>query len=34
MYLAMTRLDDRIKVLERNLALAAEDPSSRLGAAA
>ncbi len=34
MYLAMTRLDDRINVLERNLALAAEDPSSRLGAAA
>jgi hypothetical protein len=34
MYLAMTRLDDRIKVLERNLALAAEDPSSRLWAAA
>jgi hypothetical protein len=34
MHFTMTRLDDRIKVLECNLALAAPDRSSRLGAAA
>ena len=34
MQFAMTRLDDRIKVLERNLALADADQSPRLGAAA
>ena len=34
MHVAMIRLDDRIKVLERNLALADVDQSSRLGAAA
>jgi hypothetical protein len=33
-HVAMTRLDDRIKVLERNLALADADQSPRLGAAA
>ena len=32
--IAMTRLDDRIKVLERRMALADADHSSRLGAAA
>ena len=34
MQFAMTRLDDRIKVLERNLALAEANQSSHLGAAA
>ena len=34
MQFAMTRLDDRIKVLERNLAPADADQSARLGAAA
>jgi hypothetical protein len=34
MHVAMTRLDDRIKVLQRNLALADADQSPRLGAAA
>jgi hypothetical protein len=34
MQFAMIRLDDRIKVLERNLALAEANQSSRLGAAA
>jgi hypothetical protein len=34
MHFAMTRLDDRIKVLERNLAGADADQSARLGAAA
>ena len=34
MHVAMMRLDDRIKVLERNLALADADQSPRLGAAA
>ena len=34
MHVAMTRLDDRIKVLERNLTLADADQSPRLGAAA
>ena len=34
MQFAMTRLDDRITVLERNLALADANQSSRLGAAA
>jgi len=34
MRFAMTRLDDRIKVLERNLAPADADQSARLGAAA
>jgi hypothetical protein len=34
MHVAMTRLDDRIKVLERNLALAEADQSPRLGAVA
>jgi hypothetical protein len=31
---AMTRLEDRIKVLERNVALADADQSPRVGAAA
>jgi hypothetical protein len=34
MQFAMSRLDDRIKVLERNLALADANQSPRLGAAA
>jgi hypothetical protein len=34
MHFAMTRLDDRVKVLERNLARADADQSARLGAAA
>jgi hypothetical protein len=34
MYVAMTRLDCRIKILERNLALAEAPQSPRLGAAA
>jgi hypothetical protein len=34
MHVAMIRLDDRIKVVERNLALADADRSPRLGAAA
>ena len=34
MQFAMTRLEDRITVLERNLALAEADQSPRLGAAA
>jgi hypothetical protein len=34
MHFAMTRLEDRIKVLERNLAIADADQSPRLGAAA
>jgi hypothetical protein len=34
MHFAMTRLDDRAKVLERNLARADADQSARLGAAA
>ena len=34
MHLAMTRLDDRIEVVERNIALAHADQSPRMGAAA
>jgi len=34
MHFAMTRLDDRIKDLERKMTLAGSDPSPRLGAAA
>ena len=34
MHVAMARLDDRIGVVERNLALASVDHSPRLGAAA
>ena len=34
MHLAMTRLDDRIEVVERNIALAQTDQSPRMGAAA
>jgi len=34
LHVAMTRLDDRINVLERYVALADADHSSRLGAAA
>jgi hypothetical protein len=34
LHIAMTRLDDRIRVLERSVSLADADHSSRLGAAA
>jgi hypothetical protein len=33
-YVAMTRVDDRIKILDRNLALAEAHQSRRLGATA
>jgi hypothetical protein len=34
MHIAMTRLDERIEVVERNIALAQANQSPRLGAAA